>query len=83
MFSEQLQPSESESRTSVEEPKETAVPVQAEVPKVEIKIEDENKVVQEENEKNQEKNKEANESSEADKSTPELKYKYKEGTAFV
>ncbi|XP_065935828.1 eukaryotic translation initiation factor 4 gamma 3 isoform X4 [Magallana gigas] len=71
-------PSESESRTSVEEPKETAVPVQAEVPKVEIKIEDENKVVQEENEKNQEKNKEANESSEADKSTPELKYKYKE-----
>lgn len=53
------------------------------MPKVEIKIEDENKVVQEENEKNQEKNKEANESSEADKSTPELKYKYKEGTAFV
>lgn len=67
----------------MEEPKETAVPVQAEVPKVKIKIEDENKVVQEENEKNQEKNKEANESSEADKSTPELKYKYKEGTAFV
>lgn len=67
----------------MEEPKETPVPVQAEVPKVEIKIEDENKVVQEENEKNQEKNKEANESSEADKSTPELKYKYKEGTTFV
>ena len=63
----------------MEDKKEPVEPVQPAVPKVEIKIEDESKVVQEENEKNQEKINEGEENAEPENSTPELKYKYKEG----
>ncbi|XP_078338114.1 eukaryotic translation initiation factor 4 gamma 1-like isoform X6 [Crassostrea virginica] len=63
---------------TVEDKKEPVEPVQPAVPKVEIKVEDESKVVQEENEKNQEKIKEGDENAEPENSTPELKYKYKE-----